>query len=124
LGKNIDDIADTIIAVGKSNSLTERLAGLEKDKARTKEELARASDDNSKVTVMPLDVGRSWRRIVSDLENLAQKPRIDRDTLDQGRNALQDLLGPIHITEEESGVFAHASLSNSVVYKSGAQKRT
>ena len=124
LDKNINDIADTIIDVGKSNTLTERLAELEKKKAKAQVELARVSDDYSKITVMPLNVGRSWRRIVSDLEHLAQSPEIDRETLDQGRRALHELLGPIRITEDESGVFAYASLSNSVVYKDGAQKRT
>ena len=117
LSRQIDDLLETLIQIGKSDALTEKLRGLEKEK-RELENIPTAS-----VQRLVPNISDHWRDIVSNLERLGSRAKPDE--LETARELLSGLIGEVRITEEGGHVFGNtALLSNGAGYKSGAQERT
>ena len=117
VSRQIDDLLETLIEVGKSEALTTKLRSLEKEKG----ELEKKSV--SSIHQLVPKISDHWREIVSNLERLGERAKPDE--LETARELLRGLIGEVKITEENGHIFGNtALLSNSAGYKSGAQERT
>ena len=106
LEKQIRDVIDTLITVGKSEALTQRLCELERDKDNLR---ARLQFEQRPPTIVP-NVSKIVSEQVETLERIADSPyAIDADR-QRTRDALHNLLGTVTIIEERGGVFAQIDL--------------
>ncbi len=111
LDRQIADLADTIIEIGKSDVLTERLRKLEKQK----EAISRQASREIR-TVLPRITDR-WRELVTNLEALPTLAKPDE--LETARSVLHDLIGTVSIVEDGDHVFADTMLCGGTGYNSG-----
>ena len=116
--RQINDLAETICEVGRSDILTAKLRDLEERKATLASYLANV-ESTTHLTVGAQD---KWREIVSNLENIHKYAQPDE--VETAREALKGIIGQVTVAEEKHHVVAYPMLGNNVVYNSGAQKRT
>ena len=114
IDKQIADLADTIIAVGKSEVLTAKLRELEKQKRALAQQAPRVP---ALTTGAPISGA-----LVTNLENLGKYARPDE--MEIARAVIHDYIGEVSVVEDASGVYGLVRMSNGAGYKSGAQERT
>ena len=124
IDRQISDVVDTLVKVGRSDALTAKLADLETQRNEFAEHLNAAKAEVLEIPDIIPQFAERWRKVVSDLERLHLQPGIAPEQLEKARNALQDFLGEIVINETPEGVFAEIGLKPVAVYNSGAQERT
>jgi hypothetical protein len=115
LDKQIADVADTIIAMGKSDVLTAKLRELEKRKRMLAQERA--------ATVPTIVTGgvEQWTEIAANLARIGDK--MTPDELETAREIVHDYIGEVSVVEEGEGVFGYVRLAKPRAgYKSGAQE--
>jgi hypothetical protein len=115
IDKQIADLADTIIAVGRSEVLTAKLRELEKHKRALAQQAPR-------VTAVTAGAADQWRELVANLENLSKYARPDE--MEIARAVIHDYIGEVSVVEDASGVYGLVRMSNGAGYKSGAQEET
>ncbi len=124
IDRQISDVVDTLVTVGQSGALTAKLAALETQRNELVRHLNASEADSLEIPDIIPGFAARWREVVSDLERLHRRAKIDPDQLEKARNALQDLLGKIVINETPEGVFAEVGLKPIAVDNPGAQERT
>ena len=112
LDRQIADLADTIIAVGKSDGLTTKLRELE----RRKRALTQRTANVSRPVIGAVE---EWRTVVANLRSLADYSTPGE--LEIARARLAEYVDEVVITEQPDGVFGRVKLAG---YKGGAQERT
>jgi hypothetical protein len=115
LDRQIADLADTIIVVGKSDGLTAKLRELEKQKRALGQQAP-------PVSVLMTGAADQWRELVTNIEGLAKHAKPDE--LEAARMILHDYVGEVSVVEDAAGVYGLVRVTNGVGYKSGAQERT
>ncbi len=115
LDRQINDLAETICEVGRSDIVTAKLKELEAERRSLN---AQVSSVASAAKLLPGATDK-WREIVVDLENPNKVAQPDE--MDTARRALRDIIGEVTVVEEDTGVIAYAKLSNDAVYKHGAE---
>ena len=118
LDRQINDLAETICEVGRSDILTAKLKELEAERQKLN---AQVSSSPATSKFLP-GAAEKWREIVTNLENLNKYAR--QDEVDAARAALCGIIGEVTIVEEGPHVLAYPMLSKNVGYNSGAEKRT
>jgi len=113
--KQIENIVDSLVAVGSSPALTSKLRVLEEHR----EELASIQPATTELVT---GAAEKWVEVASNLENLCDiaKP----DEMATARKLVQEIIGETEIKETTDGVFAFARLNTTSGDKAGAQKRT
>jgi site-specific DNA recombinase len=112
LDKQIADLADTIIAVGKSDVLTAKLRELEKQKRALAQQAPRPA-------ALLTGASDQWRELVTNLEHLGKYARPDE--MELARAVIHDYIGEVSVIEDSRGVYGLVRMSNGAGYKSGAQ---
>lgn len=111
LDKQIADVVDTLVTVGKSAALTAKLKELE----------ARRDRLANQATVTPMVAGAedTWKRIAADLEDL--KDYAEPDQVEKARSIIHKIVGEVVVEEAGEAVQIHASVTGC---NDGAQERT
>ena len=115
INRQIAALADTIIAVGKSEVFAAKLRELEKQKGA----LAQRAPSAPAWTT---GAAEQRRELVANLENLAKYARPDE--MEIARAVIHDYVGEVSVVEDARGVYGLVRMSNGAGYKSGAQERT
>ena len=115
IDRQIDNVVESLVSVGKSEALTGRLRELESKRAEL--EISAAAKP------VPIQAGAAdkWAEVVGDLENL--RNRATAGEIETARGLLREIIGEVSITEKPDGIFAYTRL-NATGYKAGAEKRT
>lgn len=119
INAQIDNVVDSLTAVGRSDALTAKLRQLEADKAAI---AAQIVYEPKPPEIVP-DVAKRVRELIKSLENIPEHPYRDEPLMDKARIALRGLLGPVTVTEEDGGVFAQIEMGRACI-SVGAEERT
>ena len=118
IDRQINDLAETICEVGRSDILTAKLKELEAERRSLREPVS------SLTTTAKLLPGATekWREVVENLGNLNKvaKPH----EMEAARKALRGIIGEVTVVEEGDHILAYPMISKNAVYKGGAEKRT
>lgn len=114
--KQIADVVETLVSVGRSKALTDKLGKLEAQKADLE-----AATQTADVQPLITNADKAWRKVVGDLENLATYAKPDE--VEKARELLAQIIGPVEIREEAKGTFAYVPMAVSG-YNGGAEERT
>lgn len=117
--RQIDNVVESLSAVGTSEALTAKLRQLEADRASLKAQLAAKP---APPQIVP-DVGKHVRKVIQTIESLPENPHRDDALMDKARAALRGLLGDVKVIEEPAGVFAELQLGRACITV-GAEERT
>lgn len=115
----INNVVESLSAIGTSDALTARLRRLELDRAAL---LAQIAHKPAPVEFVP-DVSKHVGRIVNQLEKLPEHPHCDAELMEKARAGLRGLLGEIVVIEESDGVYAQIEMGRACITH-GAEKRT
>jgi site-specific DNA recombinase len=108
LDASIERVTDAIAVVGMSRALREKLAALETKRTEVKAQL-RGADVAGAVDVLPRVVD-GWRALVDDLEALGQHPHARPEEVDEARERLGRLIGPVQLLPEGDHLVATVGL--------------
>ena len=111
--KRSADLADTIIAVGKSDVPTAKLCELEKRKR------ALVQEKTAAVPTIVTGGAEAWTEIVASLAQVGDK--MTPDELEAAREIVHGYVGELSVVEKGDGVFGYTRLKSRAGYKSGAQ---
>lgn len=112
LERQIADLADTIVAVGKSDGLTAKLRELEKQKRAL-------AHQPPPVAVLMAGAADQWRDLVANLDQIGKYAQPDE--LELARTIVHDYIGEVSVVEDVAGVYGLVRMSNGAGYKAGAQ---
>ena len=118
LDRQINDLAETICEVGRSDILTAKLRELEERRERLVSQVSSTASVNKIVT----GASDKWREIVSNLENL--RHYATPDEMESARAEIREIVGEVLMIEKGAHVFAKTKLNENMGFNSGAQKRT
>jgi DNA invertase Pin-like site-specific DNA recombinase len=113
LDKQIADVVDTLVAVGKSDALTAKLRELEKQRRA----LLQATAQPARIVPGAAD---QWHELVSKLEHLHQYATPDE--METARLILRESVAEVSIVEDEKGVYADTRMIVGAGYKCGAEE--
>ena len=116
--RQINDLAETICEVGRSDILTAKLRDLEGQRERLASQLS-SSPGATKIVTGAQD---KWCEIVSNLENL--RNYATPDEIESARVELREIIGEVLMIEKGAHVFAQTKLNENMGFNSGAEKRT
>ena len=117
LDRQINDLAETICEVGKSDILTAKLKKLE-----TERQSLKAKSSSSTTCKLIAGTAEKWREIVGNLEDL--RHYATPDEIDSARQALHEIVGEVSVVEKGTHVFAQTKLNENMGLNGGAEKRT
>ena len=118
LDRQINDLAETICEVGRSDILTEKLRDLEERKEWLTSQVAARRTPSKLVT----GASDKWHDVVSNLENL--RHYATPDEMESARAEIREIVGEVLMIERGAHVFAKTKLNENMGFNSGAQKRT
>lgn len=111
----IDNVVQSLAAVGSSQALTDKLSELEAEKERL-------TALRPAPTQMVTGAERKWKEVISDLGNL--KDYAKPDEVETARGLLREIVGEVVVKETGDGTWAIPCLSTDSVYIYGAQGET
>ena len=115
LDEQIENVVDSLVALGSSMALTAKLRKLE-------EQREALSNQRPVTTDLIAGATEKWCEIASNLENISDYAKADEVT--EARRLVREIIGEIEVKETTDGVFAYTKLNAASGYKAGAQKRT
>ena len=114
LDRQINDLAETICEVGKSDILTAKLKKLEKEQSELTLNLA----NTPSMVHLTAGADTAWREVVENLESLHKYAKPDE--VETARQALKGIIGEVTVVEEGGRVLAYPKLGQVFVDKTGA----
>ncbi len=118
LDRQINDLAETICEVGRSDILTEKLRELEGQRERLASQISTPMSASKLVT----GAQEKWREIVGNLEDL--RHYATPDEVESARAEIREIVGEVLMIEKGTHVFAKTKLNENMGFNAGAQKRT
>ena len=118
LDRQINDLAETICEVGRSDILTAKLRDLEGQRDRLASQVAAPRSTFNLVT----GAQDKWREIVGNLEDL--RHYATPDEVESARAEIREIVGEVLMIEKGTHVFAKTKLNENMGFNAGAQKRT
>ena len=118
LDRQINDLAETICEVGRSDILTAKLRDLEE----RRQELASQISTTSRSSKIVTGADDKWREIVGNFEDL--RYYATPDELESARAEIREIVGEVLMIEKGTHVFAQTKLNENMGFNAGAEKRT
>ena len=118
LDRQINDLAETICDVGRSDILTAKLKELEAERQK----LSAQNSGRRAVSKFVVGTADKWREIVGHLEDL--RHYATPDEVESARAEIREIVGEVLMIEKGTHVFAQTKLNENMGFYSGAEKRT
>ncbi len=117
IDRKIQNVVDSLEAVGQSEALSDKLMELED----RKQELAPLLALSTTSIIVP-GAADKWREIVNNLENLREYAKPDE--METARGLLREIIGEVIVKEEPDGTYAYPTISAQSVYICGTGRGT